>query len=105
MKKNVVSNRLHSPSRVVIVVVVVVVVVVVSTLHFIIRTQKSTTTKSSSSCIPQTKKSRVVVMSTFCLFVEHKKEGKRFQKTAKRKREDISSFLFAQHARLFTLQF
>jgi len=42
MKKNVVSNRLHSPSRVVIVVVVVV---VVSTLHFIIRTQKSTTTK------------------------------------------------------------
>ena len=38
MKKNVVSNRLHSPSR-----VVIVVVVVVSTLHFIIRTQKSTT--------------------------------------------------------------
>jgi len=60
---------------------------------------------NSSSCIPQTKKSRVVVMRTFCLFVEHKKEGKRFQKTREEKREDISSFLFAQHARLFTLQF
>ena len=39
MKKNVVSNRLHSPSRVVVVVVVVVVI----TLHFISTTQSTTT--------------------------------------------------------------
>ena len=48
MKKNVVSNRLHSPSRVVVVVVVVVVVgggggVVLITLHFISTTQSTTT--------------------------------------------------------------
>ena len=104
MKKNVVSNRLHSPSRVVIVVVVVV---VVSTLHFIIRTQKSTTTKffflyssNKKVCVCRCDEYFFV-----CLLNTDRKEGKRFQKTKKEKREDISSFLFAQHARLFTLQF
>ena len=101
MKKNVVSNRLHSPSRVVIVVVVVV-VVVVSTLHFIIRTQKSTTKFFFLYSSNKKVVCRCDEYFFFCLL--NTKEGKRFQKTEE-KREDISSFLFAQHARLFTLQF